>query len=431
MKQVWSDGAKYEKWLKVELAVMEAYEEAGIVPAGSTSLARQNSFIDTGEISKVEEETGHDLIAFIKVATSKMGDEARYFHYGLTSSDIVDTALSLSIREATDHILFKLTELMESSMKIAIKYKYTPIIGRTHGVHAEPTTFGLKVLNWYDELSRGRERIFFEKDLISTGKISGAVGNYANVPPEIEKVACEKLGLHPAKISTQVLPRDLHATYITTLAIVAGGFERIATEIRNLQRTEIREIQEPFAQTQRGSSAMPHKKNPIICERITGISRLLRGYALSAMEDISLWHERDISHSSVERVIFPDATSLFYYSADLLKKVIDGLSVYPERMEKNIYITGGLVFSEKILLKLIENGMSREEAYLLVQKASMKVWNGESQNIESAIKSLDVDIDLSDIFDLQHYLKHVDLIFERFERRDKNGFDHSGTSMGR
>lgn len=418
MKTIWSDEAKFERWLDVELVVMESYEELGIIPKGYSALARKNSRIDVEKIKRIEVSVDHDIIAFIKSVTSEMGDEARYFHYGLTSSDIVDTAFSMAIVRVTDLILSKMNELMNSTLNLARRYKYTPIIGRTHGIHAEPTTFGLKLLNWYYGMERVKERLENERVRVSVGKISGAVGNYANVPIEVEEKVCEKLKLKPAKISTQVLPRDIHAGYISTLAIIAGELERISTEIRNLQRTEIREVQEPFGSLQRGSSAMPHKKNPIKSERISGLSRLIRGYAISAMEDISLWHERDISHSSVERVIFPDATSIVYFMMDELKKVIEGLKVDEKRMKDNIYMTGGLVFSERILLKLIESGLSREDAYKIVQMASMKVWDGEEKNLKDAIKSY-VDLDLNDVFSLDPYLKNVDKIFERFEGSQK------------
>lgn len=416
MKNLWSEQAKFERWLEVELAVMEAYEEAGMIPKGYCKRARENAQIDVDEIEKIEASVDHDVIAFIKYVTSRMGDEARYFHYGLTSSDVVDTALSMAMVKATDLILSRLYALMDSTLKLAKRYKYTPIIGRTHGVHAEPTTFGLKVLNWYYGLERAKERLEREKENISIGKISGAVGNYANVQPEIEENVCKKIGLKPAKISTQILPRDIHAGYVSTLAVMAGEFERISTEIRNLQRTEIRELQEPFSGTQRGSSAMPHKKNPVKDERISGLARVIRGYALSAMEDIVLWHERDISHSSVERIILPDATSIVYFMTDELKKIIDGLKVDEKRMEENIYMTGGLVFSERVLLKLIEHNMSREDAYVMVQKASMKVWNKESQSLKEAMKEY-VNFDLDDAFDVSPYLKNVDKIFERFESK--------------
>lgn len=418
MKKIWSDNSKYERWLKVELTVMESYEEIGLIPKGYSKRAMENAKIDVKEIYEVESRVGHDVIAFIKVATSKMGDESRYFHYGLTSSDVVDTSFSMAVVEATDCILSKMDDLMNSTYDLALRYKDSPVIGRTHGVHAEPTTFGIKVLNWYDGISRGKERLQAERKRIGTGKLSGAVGNYANIPPDIEKNACKKLGLVPAKISTQILPRDLHAGYITTLAIISSEFERIATEIRNLQRTEIREAQEPFSKTQRGSSAMPHKKNPINAERISGLSRVIRGYALSAMEDITLWHERDISHSSVERVIFPDATSLVYFMTDELDKIIKGLVVDENRMRSNIYMTGGLVFSERVLLKLVEKGMSREEAYLIVQKASMKVWNGETSNLKEAVKEYVGDMNWDEVFDLSYYLKYTNDLFERFGRRE-------------
>ncbi|HEU23861.1 MAG: adenylosuccinate lyase [Mesoaciditoga sp.] len=415
MKDLWSEKSKFERWLEVEIAVMESYEEMGIIPRGYSQMARKHSRIDVEEINRIESSVDHDVIAFIKSVTSTMGDEARYFHYGLTSSDVVDTAFSIAAAEAMDLILSKVEELMNSILTLAKRYKYTPIIGRTHGVHAEPTTFGLKVLNWYYGLERSKERLEREKENISIGKISGAVGNYANVPVEVEEMVCRKLKLKPAKISTQILPRDLHAEYISSLAIVGGELERISTEIRNLQRTEIREVQEPFSSTQRGSSAMPHKKNPVKDERISGLSRVLRGYAISAMEDIALWHERDISHSSVERIIFPDATSTLYFMIDELDKIINGLKVEEKKMKENIYVTGGLVFSEKVLLKLVNSGLSREEAYKIVQSASMKVWDGEEGSLKEAMKKY-TDIDLDDAFSLDPYLKNVDKIFERFER---------------
>ncbi|BBJ28521.1 adenylosuccinate lyase [Athalassotoga saccharophila] len=415
MKDLWSEERKFERWLEVEIAVMESYEEIGVIPKGYSQLARKHSRIDVEEINQIESNVNHDVIAFIKSVTSTMGDEARYFHYGLTSSDVVDTAFSIAAVRAMDLILSKMEELMSSTLTLAKNYKYTPIIGRTHGVHAEPTTFGLKVLNWYYGLERSKERLEREKENVSIGKISGAVGNYANVPVEIEEMVCKKLKLKPAKISTQILPRDLHAGYISSIAIVGGELERISTEIRNLQRTEIREVQEPFSSTQRGSSAMPHKKNPVKDERISGLSRVLRGYAISAMEDIALWHERDISHSSVERIIFPDTTSTLYFMIDELNKIINGLKIEEKKMKENIYMTGGLVFSEKVLLKLVNSGLSREEAYRIVQNASMKVWDGEERSLKEAMKKY-TDIDLEDAFSLDPYLKNVDKIFERFER---------------
>lgn len=414
MREIWSEEAKYSRWLEVELAVIETYEKAGSLPAGTCEKAKKLAVIDVDRILGVEAEVGHDVIAFVKVATSKMGDTARHFHYGMTSSDVVDTAFSMAIVRATDAILEKTEKVMKEVMDLAQKHRKTVTMGRTHGVHAEPTSFGLKVLNWYAELERGRDRLLYEKNAISVGKISGAVGNYANIPPEIEETACKKLGLRPCRISTQVVPRDLHANYINTLAVMAGGFERIATEIRNLQKTEVREVEEPFSEKQRGSSAMPHKKNPILCERITGIARMLRGYALSAMENIPLWHERDISHSSVERVVFPDATTLVYYALELLEYIAGGLKVSEKRMADNVNLTGGLVFSQKLLLKLVESGVSREEAYLIVQRASMKVWNGEISNITEAMRRELPDFDPGDFTDTDFYLRHVDDIFERF-----------------
>ncbi len=415
MKELWSEKEKYKRWLSVELAVMESYAETGTIPQSAVKAAKENAFVDVDMIEEVEKSVDHDVIAFIKVATSKMGEEARYFHYGLTSSDVVDTALSMAMTEAMDTILKKLNSVMETTMRLAKKYKNMPTIGRTHGIHAEPTSFGLKFLNWYAELERAKERLQKARENVSVGKISGAVGNYANVPPVVEKLTCEKLGLTPCKISTQVIPRDLHAEYLSALAISASGIERIAIEIRHLQRTEVREVEEPFSSKQRGSSAMPHKKNPIVCERLTGISRLIRGYALSAMENIALWHERDISHSSVERVIIPDATTIFYYALEKLEYVLENLRVYEEKVKENLELTKGLVYSQKALLALVKNGMSREEAYLLVQKASMKVWNGEEPDLKTALKR-ETGAELEELFDPTPYLKHVDEIFERFEQ---------------
>ena len=415
MKELWSQSAKYSRWLKVELAVMQAYEEKGIIPSGTFAKAKENAHLDVGEIEEVEKDVNHDVIAFIKVATSRMGDEARYFHYGMTSSDVVDTALSMAIVEATDKIMGKLKRVMKVTFELANKYKNLPTVGRTHGVHAEITSFGLKVLNWYAEMERALQRLEREREKMAVGKISGAVGNYANISPEIETLACKKLDLNPCKISTQVIPRDLHAEYVSMLAVVAGGIERVATEIRHLQKTEVREVEEPFSSKQRGSSAMPHKKNPILCERLCGIARMIRSYSIAALEDVSLWHERDISHSSVERVIIPDATTLVYYALDKLEYIIGNLKVNENRIRGNISVTKGLVFSQRVLLKLVENGMSREEAYLLVQKASMKVWQGESRDLLTALKEKLPNVDLESAFDEEYYLKHVDDIFKRFE----------------
>ena len=415
MKEIWSQESKYSRWLKVEIAVMQAYEEKGLIPKGTSSKAKKSVYLDVEEIEKVEAVVNHDVIAFIKVATSKMGDVARYFHYGMTSSDVVDTALSMAIIEATTQIIEKLKSVMKFTFELAKKYEYTPTVGRTHGVHAEITSFGLKILNWYAEMERALERLEFEKEKMAVGKISGAVGNYANIPPEVEELACKKLGLKPCKISTQVIPRDLHAEYITTLAVIAGGIERIATEIRHLQKTEVREVEEPFSSKQRGSSAMPHKKNPILCERLCGIARMIRGYAVSALEDVALWHERDISHSSVERVILPDATALIYYALDKLEYIVKNLKVNEDMIKKNISITKGLIFSQRVLLELVKKGMSREDAYLLVQRASMKVWKSESPNLLTALKEEMPQMEIKDAFEMKYYLKHVEDIFKRFE----------------
>ena len=418
LKELWELKAQYERWLEVELAVVKAYEETGLAPAGMAEKIRSKARIDVEGIAEIEKVVDHDVIAFIKYVTGDMGDEARYFHLGLTSSDIVDTALSLALRKSGLAIIQALTELSQALAERALIYKDTVCMGRTHGIHAEPTSFGLKFLSFMVETDRNIERLRRSVEASSVGKLSGAVGNYANIPPEVEAIALREIGLRPTEGSTQIVPRDSHAECISAMAIAASSIERMAVEFRHLQRTEVLEVQEPFKKGQRGSSAMPHKKNPIICERLTGMARLLRGYAGAALEDIALWHERDISHSSVERIMLPDATMLLYYMA---KKSIDlakDLVVYPERMLENFKASRNLVFSQRVMLTLVEKGMAREEAYKLVQELSLNCWNegrdfkeavAKSREIEKYIDSREID----ELFDPEYYLRNVDPIFKR------------------
>lgn len=418
LKELWELKAQYGRWLEVELAVVKAYEETGRAPAGTAEKIRSKARIDVEGIAEIEEVVDHDVIAFIKYVTREMGDEARYFHLGLTSSDIVDTALSLAVRESGLAIIRALTELSQALGEQALIYKDTVCMGRTHGIHAEPTSFGLKFLSFMVETDRNIKRLSRSVETCSVGKLSGAVGNYANISPEVEAIALREIGLRPTEVSTQIVPRDIHAEFISAIAIAASSIERMVVEFRHLQRTEVLEVQEPFKKGQRGSSAMPHKKNPIICERLTGMARLLRGYAAAALEDIALWHERDISHSSVERIMLPDATMLLYYMAKKSLDLVRDLVVYPERMLENFKASRNLVFSQRVMLTLVEKGMTREEAYRLVQELSMNCWN-EGRDFKEAVeksreigKYIDPD-EIDELFDPEYYLRNVDPIFKR------------------
>ncbi len=417
MKRVWSDENKFDKWLDVEIAVCEAHASLGEIPREAVSkikLARVN----LKRMEEILKETHHDMTAFLGAVAESLGKESRFIHLGLTSSDVMDTALSLQMVEAADLLTQDIKELISALAEKALKHKYTPMIGRTHGVHAEPISFGLKLALWIQEMNRNRIRLNEAKKCIAVCKISGAVGTYATVSPEVEERACARLGLTPAPVSSQVLQRDRHAQFVTTLAIVAGSLEKFATEIRGLQRTETREVEEPFSAGQTGSSAMPHKRNPELCERICGLSRLMRGYALTSMENIALWHERDISHSSTERIILPDSCLLLDYSLDLFTSVMVGLQVYPRRMKKNIGLTKGLIFSQRVMLALIGKGLSRQKAYELVQRNAMKSWKS-GRNFLSLLKA-DPEVvaslpqqELEPLFDEQYYLRFVDDIFQR------------------
>jgi len=417
MKRVWSDENKFNKWLEVEIAVCDAWAEIGAIPREAIpkiKLAKCN-------IKRMEEilkETRHDMTAFLGSVSESLGEESRFIHLGLTSSDVMDTALSLQLVEATELLTQDIKELISLLAQKAMEHKYTPMIGRTHGVHAEPITFGLKLAIWVEEMRRNMQRLTEAKKAIAVGKISGAVGTYAMVPPEIEQRACRKLGLVPSPISNQILQRDRHAQFMTTLAIIASSLEKFAMEFRGLQRTEVGEVGEPFGTGQTGSSAMPHKRNPELCERICGLARLVRGYALTSMENIALWHERDISHSSTERIILPDSCLLLDYCLALFNSVVKGLQVYPQRMKKNLEFTKGLVFSQRVMLALIDKGLSRQKAYELVQRNAMKAWKGNKDflNLLKADPEITATLpqpELEPLFDYQYYLRHVDEIFER------------------
>lgn len=418
MKQIWTDKNKYQAWLEVEILASEAWAELGVVPQADVKAIRENAAFDVARILEIEKETRHDVVAFTRAVSESLGDEKKWVHYGLTSTDVVDTAYGYLIRQANTIIKEDLRRLLDAIGEKAKTYKYTVEMGRTHGVHAEPTTFGLKLATWYSEMKRNIERFDHAAQGVEAGKISGAVGTFANTPPSVEAYVCEKLGTRPQEISTQVLPRDLHAEYIMTIAQIATSIERFATEIRGLQKTEQREVEEYFASGQKGSSAMPHKRNPIGSENVTGIARVLRGYVTPALENISLWHERDISHSSAERIILPDATTLLDYMLNRFTRIITDLTVFPENMKQNMEKTYGLIFSQRVMLKLINAGLSREEAYDLVQPKTAQAWDEGKhfrtllENDERITQKLTIE-DLDDAFDPSYHIRHVDDIFNR------------------
>ena len=417
MKRVWSDENKYEKWLEVEIAVCDAWTELGVIPRKALpkiKLAKCN----LKRMEEILQETRHDVTAFLGAVAESLGEESRYIHLGLTSSDIMDTATSLQLVEASDILIRNVKELTTVLAQRAIEHKYTVMIGRTHGIHAEPTTFGLKIAVWVEEMRRNMQRLTEAKKIIAVGKISGAVGTYATVNPDVEAKACRKLKLSPSPVSNQVLQRDRHAHFVTTLAIIAGTLEKIATEVRSLQKTEVREVEEPFGAGQTGSSAMPHKRNPELTERVCGLARLIRGYALTSLENIALWHERDISHSSNERLTLPDACLALDYILSLLISVMKRLQVYPHRMKKNLELTRGLVFSQRVMLAFIDKGLSRQAAYQIVQRNAMKSWKGNRNFLillkaDNEVKEILPTDELEKIFNYEYYLQHVDEIFRR------------------
>ncbi|MCC6176424.1 MAG: adenylosuccinate lyase [Chloroflexi bacterium] len=417
MARVWSDENKYECWRRVEVAVCEAWAEQGIVPRDALPAIQAATF-SLERIEQVFAETRHDVIAFVRSLAESAGPSGRYIHFGLTSSDVWDTATSLQLVEATDILADDLERVEAAVARLAVEHRRTPCIGRSHGIHAEPTTFGHKLAVWVAMLRRDRIRLQQARTEIGVGKISGAVGTHANVPARVEEVVCERLGLAVSPASTQILQRDRHAAYVAVLAVVAATLEMMATELRALQRTEVGEVAEPFSAGQQGSSSMPHKRNPELGERITGLARVIRAAAVPALEDVALWHERDISHSSVERIIFPDATIGLDYMLRLFATIIEGLQVFPERMRANIDLTHGLVFSERVLLKLVESGMARNDAYLIVQGTARRVWAGEGDlrtllAKDSRVTERLTPEQLDDCFELEYHLRNVDVAFER------------------
>ncbi|MBF0343876.1 MAG: adenylosuccinate lyase [Nitrospirae bacterium] len=418
MRQLWELPMKYQKWLDVELAVCEAFAMAGTIPQEDLRIIREKAGFDAGRIEEIELTVKHDVIAFLTSVAEHVGDSSRFIHMGLTSSDILDTSLALLMKDAADIIIKDIEELLVVLKEQAFRHKETSCIGRSHGIHAEPMSFGLKFALWYEEMKRNVLRMQEGQRVISVGKLSGAVGTFSSIEPEIEEKVLKRLGLSPEPVATQVVQRDRHAQYLTTLAIVASTIEKIAVEIRHLQRTEVREAEEPFSVGQKGSSAMPHKRNPIGSENLTGLARVVRSNALAALENVALWHERDISHSSVERIIIPDSTILLDYMLNRLKGIISGLVVYPKAMQRNLNKTSGLYNSQKILLALIDKGLTREAAYAKVQKLAMQTWQEEADF--NALLKVDEDIkaylkpeELDELFNLKDYLKHIDYIYDR------------------
>ncbi len=418
MANIWQEEFKFKTMLDIELFTLEALAKEKKIPPAAVQRIKKKAKFNLKEIEKIEAKTQHDVVAFVANVAQHIGADAKYLHFGLTSSDVLDTSLGVQLAAASDILVSDLESLLKLLAKKAKRYKEMVCIGRTHGVHAEPITFGFKLCLWYDESRRNLERLLDAKKAVAVGKISGAVGTYTNVEPEVEAYVCQKLGLKPAKISTQVIQRDVYAQYMATLAIIAASLEKFATEIRHLQRTEVLEAEEPFGRGQKGSSAMPHKRNPVICERICGLSRILRGNALVAMENVALWHERDISHSSAERIIMPDSTILLDYMLHKFIEVIDGLLVYPDNMLSNLVKTKGLIFSQRVLLELMHKGLPRQKAYDLVQRCAMKTWRGNANFKDNLLKDKEVARyfsakELDKIFDLDYYLRNVNKIFKK------------------
>lgn len=423
MAAIWDDQAKFDMYLKVELLACQAWSELGEIPKTDMQLLWDNASFELNRISELEQETHHDVVAFTRAVSESLGEEKKWIHYGLTSTDVVDTAYGALYRKANDILQNDLNRFVSALKKQALTYKNTPCMGRTHGVHAEITSFGLKFALWYDEMQRNMQRFTLAREMIEVGKISGAVGTFANTPPFVQDYVCQQLGIQSANISTQVLQRDRHAFYFSTLALIATSIEKMATEIRHLQRTEVREVEERFRKGQKGSSAMPHKRNPIGSENMCGCARVMRGYMTSAFEDVALWHERDISHSSVERIIAPDATELLDYMLNRFTTIIENLTVFPENMIANIYKTHGVIFSQRFMLKLVEKGWSREAAYDCVQPKAIQSWENKidfktlmesDPKVRETLSSDEID----DCFDLNYHLRNVDTIYERVGLKD-------------
>ncbi|KRM87835.1 adenylosuccinate lyase [Lacticaseibacillus thailandensis] len=419
MAQVWSEQNKYAAWLEVEILAVEAHAQIGVVPTADAAAVRAHASVDADEVARLEVETRHDVVAFTRAVSETLGDEKKWVHYGLTSTDVVDTAQGYLFKQADAILRQDLADLVAVVKRRALEFKDTVMMGRTHGVHAEPTTFGLVLANWYAELRRDQQRFEDAAQDVEAGKISGAVGTFANTPPSVEKYVTDHLGIRAQDIATQVLPRDLHAHYIQTLGLIATSIERFATEVRHLQRSEVHEVEEHFRPGQKGSSAMPHKRNPIGSENVSGLARIIRGYATPALEDVNLWHERDISHSSAERIMLPDATGLLDYILHRFTGIIDQLDVFPDRMLKNMNATHGLIYSQRLLLQLIDvGGLSREAAYDRVQPLTAQAWD-EGRDFRSLVEADPVisktltPAQIADAFDYHYHLKYVDTIFER------------------
>lgn len=418
MGKIWTDQNRYQAWLEVEILADEAWAELGEIPKEDVEKIREKATFDIDRILEIEAQTRHDVVAFTRAVSESLGDESKWVHYGLTSTDVVDTAYGYLMKQANDLIRKDLETFTAIIGEKAIEHKYTVMMGRTHGVHAEPTTFGLKLALWYSEMKRNIERFERAAAGVEAGKISGAVGTFANIPPFVEEYVCNKLGIRPQEISTQVLPRDLHAEYFASMALIATSIEKFATEIRGLQKSETREVEEFFAKGQKGSSAMPHKRNPIGSENMAGLARVIRGHMVTAYENVSLWHERDISHSSAERIIIPDTTILIDYMLDRFGTIVKNLTVFPENMKRNMNATFGLIYSQRVMLKLIDHGMTREQAYDLVQPKTAQAWDEQRDfrpllEADQTIMSTLSEKDLDDAFDYHHHLKQVDTIFAR------------------
>ncbi|RNC67855.1 MAG: adenylosuccinate lyase [Desulfuromonadales bacterium] len=418
MTRIWEPRNRYQKWLDIEIYACEAHAELGNIPAEAVERIKAKADFDVERIDEIERTVKHDVIAFLTSVADYIGDDSRFVHLGLTSSDVLDTSFAMLLAEASDMIIDDIRRLMEVIKRRAYEHKDTPMMGRSHGIHAEPVTFGIKMALWYDEMRRNLRRMEAARETVAYGKISGAVGTFANIDPKVEEYVCAKAGLKPAPCSTQVIQRDRHAEFFSTLAIVASSIEKFAVEIRHLQRTEVLEAEEYFSKGQKGSSAMPHKRNPVLSENLTGLARLMRGYAVSALENVPLWHERDISHSSVERIIGPDATILMDFMLNRCIGLIDNLVVYPENMMRNLNLMRGLIFSQRVLLKLASAGASREKAYELVQRNAMKVWEQgrdfqEELLADSEVRGFLPEEEIREAFDLNYHLKHVNTIFSR------------------
>jgi len=419
MGAIWTEENRFKAWLEVEILACEAWVELGEIPKEDVQKIREKASFDINRIKEIEEETRHDVVAFTRAVSETLGEERKWVHYGLTSTDVVDTALSYLIKQANDILLKDIEGFVEILKNKAREHKYTVMMGRTHGVHAEPTTFGLKLALWYEEMKRNLERFKQAAEGVEYGKISGAVGTYANIDPFVEKYVCEKLGIKPAPVSTQTLQRDRHAHYMSTIALIATSIEKMAVEIRGLQKSETREVEEFFAKGQKGSSAMPHKRNPIGSENMTGLARVIRGHMLTAYENVPLWHERDISHSSAERIILPDATIALNYMLNRFGNIVKNLTVFPENMKRNMDRTLGLIYSQRVLLALIDKGLPREEAYDTVQPRAMEAWEKQVpfKSLISADETITAKLspaEIDDCFDYNYHLKHVDTIFDRF-----------------